>query len=70
MDLFLGAGENGLELTRRLRTTDKFKNIPIVAHTANAMSAHRSEAIEAGMNDYIAKPYRIKELEAVVARWI
>ena len=70
MDLFLGAGENGLELTRRLRTTDKFKDIPIVAHTANAMSGHKVEAIEAGMNDYISKTYRIKDLEEMVARWI
>lgn len=70
MDLFLGAGENGLELTRRLRTSDKFKDIPIVAHTANAMSGHKVEAIEAGMNDYISKPYRIKDLEEMVARWI
>jgi CheY-like chemotaxis protein len=70
MDMFLGAGETGVELTRRLRSIERFKNIPIVAHTANAMGGHRVEAIEAGMNDYIAKPYRIKDLEAIVARWI
>jgi CheY-like chemotaxis protein len=34
------------------------------------MSGHKEEAIEAGMNDYIAKPYRIKDLQAMVERWI
>ena len=70
MDMFLGAGETGVDLTRRLRAIDRFKDIPIVAHTANAMGGHKLEAIEAGMNDYIAKPYRIKDLEEMVARWI
>jgi len=70
MDLFLGAGDTGIELTRKLREIPKYKHLPIIAHTANAMSGHRVEAIDAGMNDYIAKPYRIKDLEAMVARWI
>jgi CheY-like chemotaxis protein len=70
MDMFLGAGLNGVELTQRLRSDERFKDLPIVAHTANAMSGHRTEALDAGMNDYIAKPYRIKDLEAVIARWI
>src|SRR6476660_8509700 len=70
MDLFLGAGLSGVELTRKLREDDRFRTLPIIAHTANAMSGHKEEAIEAGMNDYIAKPYRIKDLEEVVAKWI
>jgi two-component system, sensor histidine kinase SagS len=70
MDMFLGAGLNGVELTQQLRNDARFKHLPIVAHTANAMSGHKEEAIDAGMNDYIAKPYRIKDLEAVIARWI
>lgn len=70
MDLFLGAGLTGVELTRKLRGDERFKDLPIIAHTANAMSGHREEAMDAGMNDYIAKPYRIKDLQAMVARWI
>lgn len=70
MDMFLGAGDTGVDLTKKLRQTEKFRHLPIVAHTANAMSGHRLEAIEAGMNDYIAKPYRIKDLEEMIARWI
>jgi CheY-like chemotaxis protein len=70
MDMFLGAGLSGIELTQKLREDERFRNLPIVAHTANAMSGHKEEAMDAGMNDYIAKPYRIKDLEAVVAKWI
>jgi CheY-like chemotaxis protein len=70
MDMFLGAGLNGVELTQKIRQDKRFKDLPIIAHTANAMSGHKDEAIEAGMNDYIAKPYRIKDLEAMIARWI
>ncbi len=70
MDMFLGAGLSGVELTQKLRGDERFKHIPIIAHTANAMSGHRTEAIDAGMNDYIAKPYRIKDLQTIIAKWI
>jgi CheY-like chemotaxis protein len=70
MDMFLGAGLNGVELTQKLREDERFKHLPIIAHTANAMSGHRTEAIDAGMNDYIAKPYRIKDLQTMIAKWI
>src|SRR3712207_7007544 len=38
--------------------------------TANAMQGDREQALEAGMDDYVPKPVKPKELEAVLERWI
>lgn len=70
MDMFLGAGASGVDLTRQIRTHPKYKDLPIIAHSAHAMSVHMEEALAAGMNDYIAKPYRIKALEEIIRKWI
>jgi PAS domain S-box-containing protein len=51
---------NGLQVTREIRKINK--DIPIVATTAYAMHEDKTEAIEAGCNDYIAKPVDHKEL--------
>jgi PAS domain S-box-containing protein len=54
----------------RAREVSKGRQVPIVAMTANAMNGDREACIEAGMNDYIAKPIRAEELRVVVARWL
>jgi CheY-like chemotaxis protein/HPt (histidine-containing phosphotransfer) domain-containing protein len=48
----------------------KLERVPIIAMTANAMKDDRGKCLEAGMNDYVAKPLRRKELLALVDRWI
>jgi signal transduction histidine kinase/CheY-like chemotaxis protein len=45
-------------------------DIPIVAMTANAMTADRERCLEAGMDDYLSKPIRISSLSEVVERWL
>jgi PAS domain S-box-containing protein len=57
---------DGLEATRRIRAAGQV--LPIVAMTANAMDNDRDRCIEAGMNDFLAKPVRTRELAAVIAR--
>lgn len=58
---------DGLEATKRIRETD----IPqpyIIALTANAMSEDRNRCIEAGMDDYLAKPMKLEAIKEVLER--
>jgi len=54
---------DGIEATHQIRKLDSIAVQPhIIAMTANAMRGDKEQCLEAGMNDYIAKPIRINEL--------
>jgi CheY-like chemotaxis protein len=53
---------DGLEATKRIKADPATQKIPIFALTAFAMSGDREKVIQAGCDDYISKPYDIKEL--------
>ncbi|MFW6114435.1 MAG: response regulator, partial [bacterium] len=57
-------GMDGLEATSRIREKEKQTNthIPIIAMTAHAMKGDRQRCLDAGMDDYVSKPIRIKQL--------
>ena len=61
---------DGFEATRAIRSDEQFKDIPILAMTANAMSGDRELSLEAGMNDHIAKPIEPKILYRALVKWI
>jgi len=63
---------DGYEAARRIRKLEKpgGKRIPVVAMTAYAMSGDRERCIEAGMDDYLAKPISIEALSAALASWL
>ncbi len=60
---------DGLAATRELRERG-FTDIPIVAMTANAMKGDREKCIDAGMNDYIAKPIKREIVFQIIEKWV
>ena len=61
---------DGNEATRRIRTDLQLKTLPIVALTAGALVAERQRALEAGMNDFISKPFDPQALIRKVRRLV
>ena len=54
---------DGLELTRRIKQDEEFSHLPIILLTAKTQSEDHQEALEAGADDYITKPFRLKDLQ-------
>ena len=61
---------DGLAATRAIRQNPKFKDLAIIAMTANAMAGDREKCLEAGMNDHLAKPIDPDNLFKALLRWI
>ncbi len=61
---------DGYEAMRRIRTQRKFKDMPIIALTAKAMRGDRGKCIEAGANDYMAKPIDSDKLISLLRVWL
>ncbi|MFN7018224.1 MAG: PAS domain S-box protein [Fimbriimonadales bacterium] len=63
---------DGFEATRRIRERERQRGkprTPIIALTANAMAEDREACAQAGMDDYLAKPFKPEMLQAVLLRW-
>jgi two-component system, sensor histidine kinase and response regulator len=62
---------DGIEATARIRAEEADgEHLPIIAMTASAMEGDRERCLEAGMDDYISKPLRPDQLDAVLERWL
>jgi PAS domain S-box-containing protein len=61
---------DGVTATREIRKQKRFKDLPVVAMTADAMRGDRERCLEAGMNDHIAKPIEPEELWKALVKWI
>jgi signal transduction histidine kinase/ActR/RegA family two-component response regulator/HAMP domain-containing protein len=65
---------DGLEATRRIRDREQSvegeARVPIIALTANAMQSDRERCLAAGMDDFVAKPFRADEMFAVIEKYL
>ena len=57
MDISIFGSKNGLELTKELKASNEFCNIPIIAVTAHAFKKDKQNALEAGCDNYLVKPF-------------
>ena len=63
-------GIDGYEVTRRLKSEDDTKDIPIIIVTSFAMAGEENEAREAGCNDYISKPINIHQFIETIKKYL
>lgn len=64
---------DGFEATGAIRDYEsgaEMKPTPIIALTANAMKGDREKCLDAGMDDYLTKPVRSKEIKQMIAKWL
>jgi CheY-like chemotaxis protein len=63
---------DGMTCSKRIRelqnTGDILRHIPIVAVSANARAEQTKQALDAGMDDFITKPFRMPELTSVITK--
>lgn len=63
---------DGIEATKQIRAMKDpyYQNLPIIALTANAMVEACKQFLEAGMNDFVAKPIEMKKICAKIKAWL
>jgi polar amino acid transport system substrate-binding protein len=61
---------DGYETAREIRRHEKWRDLPIIAMTANAMTGDRQNSLDAGMNDHIAKPIDVSRMFQTIAKWV
>ena len=61
---------DGYTATREIRKQPQYKDLPIIALTANVMAGDQQKARDAGMDEYIGKPFREEEMFAAMSRLI
>ncbi|MDX1687675.1 MAG: hybrid sensor histidine kinase/response regulator [Candidatus Promineifilaceae bacterium] len=69
MDINL-PGMNGREITTRLRSLPNFRQVPIIALTANTSPGHRERALAAGCDGYITKPINVVQFPQEVETFL
>jgi CheY-like chemotaxis protein len=70
MDLSLRNGDDGLQITRRIRVAAKNPRVPIIALTAHAFPEDRKRSLEAGCDDYVSKPFQWSHLHAMMLEYM
>lgn len=66
MDINLGRGGNGIEITKKIRLGSRNNTTHVIAATAFAMAGDKEEFLEAGCDFYLSKPYLKKDLLSIL----
>lgn len=61
---------DGYETAKKIREQSKWKNLPVIAVTAKAMTGDREKCIRAGASDYITKPVDVDQLLSLLRVWL
>lgn len=62
---------DGFEATKNIRISgESYANIPIIAVTANALSSDKERCLQAGMNDYLSKPFQLDDIRTKLQDWL
>jgi len=61
---------NGPDATRHIRLIPGYEETPILAITANAFAEDRARCLDAGMNDFLVKPFNPDQLFASLFNWL
>ncbi len=69
MDIMMSVMD-GYEALKEIRKQKRFEILPIIALTAKAMKGDRAICIEAGANDYLAKPFETEKLLSMLRVWL
>lgn len=69
MDIHMPAMD-GLTATTRIRAMETDNRVPIIALTADAMTGDKEKCLEVGMDDYVTKPFKQKEIYAMIVKYL
>ncbi len=61
---------DGYEATRHIRREESGRRIPVIALTANAYEENRKRCLEAGMVDFLTKPFELIQLRSILTHWL
>lgn len=67
MDINLGSGINGIQVTEKIRKIAGYESTPVIAATAFAMLGDREKFLATGFDHYISKPYLKKQLVELIS---
>ncbi|HPI38234.1 MAG TPA: response regulator [Ignavibacteriaceae bacterium] len=70
MDINLGRGMSGIDVTRKIRTFPGYETTPIIAVTAFALEGDREEFLDAGCSNYLSKPFLKSQLLDIIQQSI
>jgi PAS domain S-box-containing protein len=70
MDISIWGKKNGLELTKELKASKEFSHIPVIAVTAHAFEEDKQNALRAGCEGYLAKPFSKEILLNMIAGFV